>query len=491
MMSELIQRDEIKHTRLIALCLVCLAVALYYPALGQGFICDDYRYLSLFAELGDGLAYASGIPASQLFGYYRPVTDSVFALVEWSGGGAWLHHFVNILLHAVNSALALLLFQRFLHPLAAFMGALIFITLPVNVQAVAWVSGRPDLLAAFFSLLSLLALDNYLAGDRRSRFRLAIPVLLSFGAVGAKESAITFFLIAGILVMYRNPPGALKDASGTTAVFLLPPLMYVCIRLAFVQQSPQAAPNIDFSLLPVHFLLSLLAFFFRSIPGHVFGMYAPVVFGCFALGAFGAWTVWGLKSAGQGRHERIRGAVCILAVYSVLALAVVPIAGWPGPDLQRSRYFYLPGLAFAFAFASAAEAFAGSRNGKRLKVVAGAVIAMTVMFTLGARGHMQAYKEGAEFFDTITGQFIQTFPEMPASRIALFAPQEIKGVPALPFGFAEALRLRGTYGGAEFDIKTFPPAAYHNEAALKRLRSDNRLLLTYSADQKSFTLLPE
>lgn len=474
--------------------MACLAVILYSPSLDHGFIGDDFSYLYLYGSMGDGLEYASGFPASNLFGYYRPLNDGMFALVEWLGGGPYSHHFLNIMLHAMNSALAYLLFQRFLKPFMALMGVLLYTTLPTNVQSVVWVSDRADLLMAFFFLLSLLSFDRYLTGNRQSVTWLVLSVFLYLGAVGSKETAITLFLIPGILAMYhslaeRHPKLPIQNTARIIAVFFSVSLLYIVIRLLFVQRPPQVAPNMNVDMVPAHFLLSLFAFFFRSIPAHVFGASVPVLFGMIALGVFLVFILTGIQSERRERKDLARSAAYILLTYLAAILAIVLVAGWPGPDLQRSRYFYLPGLVFAFAFASTAEFFVGSRNDKRLKAVIGVVIPITVIFVLSTRGHLRAYEEGAEFFDIIATRFIESFPEPPAYRIGLFVPQDYKGVPMIPYGFADALRLRGAYDGVELDIQTYPPEASRNSAFLARLRSDDRLLFRYSVNRGDFIRL--
>lgn len=475
---------------MIAFC----AIVLYYPSLQGGFISDDFSYLSFFVTLEDGLAYASGIPASSLFGYYRPVSDTVFALVEWLGGGTRAHHCISILLHAINSGLAFLLFQRFLKTSMAFMGVLIFMTLPTNVQPVAWVSGRSDLLMVFFFLLALLALERYLA-DRRHKWWFLLAVFSYFGAMGSKETAVTFPLIAGLLSMYRQPSGtplksAMKDAVKIVAVFFIAPLVLFALRLAFVHKIPQVVPNMNVDMVPVHFLLSLFAFFFRSIPAHVFGNAAPVLVGFFLLGVFGTCIIGGFKATGK-KKDRVITAAYLLSAYFAAILAFVLVAGWPGPDLQRARYFYFPGLVFAFSFASVAQMFAGSVSNKAMRPVVGIIILTVVVFTLTTRAHIQTYNKAAEYFDAITTRFMESFPEVPAARIALFVPFDYKGAPMMPYGFAEALTLKGKYGATKLDIKTYPLEASRDGGIIERLRSGNRLPLKYSIQRKSFFHLSE
>ncbi len=123
-----------------------VAAALYLPTLQYGWVWDDRL---LVASRGAGGVGAEG---------FRPLA-SLFYRLEWAlGFGTPLFaHLASIALHA----LATWLFYRLaLHvgarPGISFTASLLFAAHPVHVEAVAYVSGRPDLLATVFSLAALL-----------------------------------------------------------------------------------------------------------------------------------------------------------------------------------------------------------------------------------------------------------------------------------------------------------------------------------------------
>jgi Flp pilus assembly protein TadD len=72
------------------------------------------------------------------------------------------HHLMNVLWHAANSCLALLLLYQLTNSLwtSAFAAAL-FAWHPLRVESVAWASERKDVLSTFFFLLTLLAYIRY------------------------------------------------------------------------------------------------------------------------------------------------------------------------------------------------------------------------------------------------------------------------------------------------------------------------------------------
>lgn len=65
-------------------------------------------------------------------------------------------HLTNYALHAINGVLVFAILSRFVEPIAAFLGALMFIAHPVGVPAVQPIAGRPSLLCAMFYFAALM-----------------------------------------------------------------------------------------------------------------------------------------------------------------------------------------------------------------------------------------------------------------------------------------------------------------------------------------------
>jgi len=93
------------------------------------------------------------------FHYAMPVTLASFAL-DWAlwSGRAQGFHLTNLVLHLACAALVLRILLREVRLGAALAGAFLFLLHPVQAEAVAFVTQRKDLLAAFFALLALDAL---------------------------------------------------------------------------------------------------------------------------------------------------------------------------------------------------------------------------------------------------------------------------------------------------------------------------------------------
>jgi Flp pilus assembly protein TadD len=141
--------------------LVCAAVlAVYANALRDGFVWDDgniivsnpmVRHWTEAARL-----FTSSLERNTQ--YYRPVLGLSF-LVDYQlfGLSPAGFHLTSILIHAAVGVLLYLLAARLLgDSLAALFAALLFVVHPVHTEAVTYVSGRSDPLAALFTLAAVL-----------------------------------------------------------------------------------------------------------------------------------------------------------------------------------------------------------------------------------------------------------------------------------------------------------------------------------------------
>ena len=88
-------------------------------------------------------------------GQYLPMAYLSYAMENsFFGLQAFHFHLDNVMLHIANALLALLLFYRLSEGnfFVSVMGGLLFAVHPAQAETVTWISGRPELLAAFFIL---------------------------------------------------------------------------------------------------------------------------------------------------------------------------------------------------------------------------------------------------------------------------------------------------------------------------------------------------
>lgn len=150
----------------VALLVIAIGLA-YGPALHGWFIFDDELYLTKAPHIQgpDGL-YRIWC-TSEASDYY-PVTNTSLWL-EWQlwGMNPTGYHATNLAMHIVGCLLLWVLLRKLCIP-GAFLATLLFAIHPVNVESVAWITQRKNLLALVFFLLSILW---YLRAEERRRTR--------------------------------------------------------------------------------------------------------------------------------------------------------------------------------------------------------------------------------------------------------------------------------------------------------------------------------
>lgn len=129
----------------------------YVPAMRAGYIWDDDYYITENSTLRtpDGLRRIWLEPKA--LPQYYPLVHTTF----WLEYRLWkLHpfgyHLVNVVLHGCN-AILLLLLLRYLRVPGYWLAALIFALHPVQVESVAWITERKNVLSGLFYLSSFLA----------------------------------------------------------------------------------------------------------------------------------------------------------------------------------------------------------------------------------------------------------------------------------------------------------------------------------------------
>ena len=169
-------------------------LALYYPALQNGFVnYDDPAYVTSNFHVQQGLTTHSVAWAftSTAEVNWHPLTWLSHMLdVRLFGLRPAGHHAQSVLWHAVNVVLLFLLLAN----ATRFVGrsaivAALFAVHPLNVESVAWVAERKNVLCTFFLLLALAAYAWYVKKPRASRY-LLVALLFALGLM-AKPMVIT------------------------------------------------------------------------------------------------------------------------------------------------------------------------------------------------------------------------------------------------------------------------------------------------------------
>jgi protein O-mannosyl-transferase len=140
-----------------AAALVMAVVIAYLPALRAGYIWDDDTWLTENRTLrAPGALWRIWFRPSEDPQYY-PLTLSLF----WLERQLWAlapfgYHLVNVLLHGCSAIMLWILLRRLALP-GAWLAAALFALHPVQVESVAWITERKNVLSGFFYLAAALA----------------------------------------------------------------------------------------------------------------------------------------------------------------------------------------------------------------------------------------------------------------------------------------------------------------------------------------------
>ncbi len=402
------------------------AVLFYLPALGNGWAWDDRQRILEALPIRSLDGHLLSWAFTTLSGsYWMPLTWISFAL-DWKlGGGSPLaFHLTNVLLHAVNSVLVLLLAralfsagrgpsgERPWEGTAALLSGLLFAVHPLHVESVAWATERKDVLYAFFTLAALVLYIDRTGSAARQRLRYAFVLLLFAFSLMSKPMAVTLPFVLILLDFW--PLGRLGRPLARVLLEKIPFLL-LAVPVAWITLKAPAHLNSAFLIgeLSWPFRIGLA---FRNLAFYAWKTILPIDLSPFYpiprdLDAL--W--WGMVVAGvlgagamTGAAWRFRKERPFLAVgWGFYAVTLAPVVGLvqAGAHAAADRFMYLPILAFLLPFSALLARF-GSGKPRFL-----AALAALLTLTLGAAAARQSgvWKDSLTVYERI----VALHPQVP------------------------------------------------------------------------------
>ena len=325
-------------------CVVVVLLASYLPVLGAPFIWDDHHLIErtpLVQELHPlrdyfGESFWQSDDLGQGRTYYRPLVVLSLALDHhFYGDSPGGFHVTNLAVHVLSTVLLFrLLRARGAGGNAAVLGAALWALHPRLTEAVAWISGRTDVLASCFVLCALLA------QARASLPRRVLCAAFLFLGLLCKEVALAG--VAAVLVAELSAPGSLQARLRRTLPAVVALAAYGLLRfyasgIAHVKPYRGTGPVLPTLAAVGHYFTMLLTPWFPNVqigrlvePG-----IAMAVLGCSVLLAL---SFWGARRARLVRAVQL-GPLALTAVGFGLVLHVVPFSI---NVLAADRFLYLP-----------------------------------------------------------------------------------------------------------------------------------------------------
>ena len=379
--------DNMRHHLIPIIILVGVTFVVYAGTLEHDFLLnwDDSLYVTE-NETIRGITWEHVKEAFTRFyvGNYAPI-QIISYMVDYAAGGLrpGIFIFTNVLIHAINGILFyLLLFRLTQRKVIGFLAAFIFLFHPVQVESVAWISQRKNLLALFFFLSSFHSYISYrLTEKTASMFYYTVSVAAFMLALLSKPVAIILPLV---LILYDL---CYRDKSGRTS-WLANKIPFLSIAgaallIALKSQLPEndggrISYAIEGPLGVFYTMLTVLARYFKIIfwPTELSALYMPPmkvgVDGMVALSALFAAV---LVVLGFYLYRSRKELFFWYALFFVGLLPVSQIV--PLVTLMNDRYLYFPMVGAAAFFGLIVLPFVDTASNVRkeaLAVVLGLVI---------------------------------------------------------------------------------------------------------------------
>lgn len=345
---------------------VFLSIFLYSPVVRAFFVSDDFDWIRRARDLPFSSIFFKNVNGTLENGVYRPLTSFSFWLnYHLHGLNPLFYHLTNIIFFGLTACLIfILVWQLTRDKFFSFLAGLFFLLLPNHPEAVAWISCRGDILAAFFYLLSLVLYlkfrqkKNDAVENRKINGFFLILSLASFLlALGAKEMAMT---LPAILVVYellwqrpaKKEIGSwLKWRFCQLAPFLIILFFYFWTRWLTTKTFYGFYANPNLQVDGRHYFLTLLATFFSNFTESSWGFKIGQIF----LNDF-IWLFLFLLALGLIFFfiiKKFRQSRIFLFGFFLLLVGLLPILSlsysWHTPEGER--FAYLPSVGFSVLLA--------------------------------------------------------------------------------------------------------------------------------------------
>ncbi|MBT3416171.1 MAG: tetratricopeptide repeat protein [Nitrospina sp.] len=354
-------------SRTICILLLAGTFLIYWPGVNNDFInFDDNEYVTENRQLQSGLTLESVRWAftTASFANWHPVTWMSHMLdFQLYGLNPAGHHFTSLLIHAANVLLLFLLLNRMTgDPWKCAVVSALFAFHPINVESVAWIAERKNVLSTLFWLLTIWAYVLFVG--HRSRYLL----MVLFFALGLMSKPMLVTLPFVLLLLDFWPlkrwdfdPQAEKSKRGklTTLVIEKIPLFILAIIASFatyfIQRSDGAVKTLELFSLQARFnnaLVSYMEYLGKTLWPTKLSIYYPHPGDSLPLWQGGvcaiillALTVFVVRMAHRAPYLFVGWFWYLGTLVPVIGLIQV------GEQAMADRYAYIPLLGIFIIFA--------------------------------------------------------------------------------------------------------------------------------------------
>ncbi len=447
---------SIKHKYYLTVVIALLTFLVYLPALRNEFVYwDDNQYVFENPFIGSlDIAFFRWAFATTHMGNWNPLTWISHALdyALW-GLNPLGHHLTNIILHAVNTALVVLLALKLLESardrsegnsflndrtilIAAGVTGLLFGIHPVHVESVAWVSERKDVLCALFFLLSIIMYVKAVMRRGQDAEGTNLPLSALLSALGffvlallSKPMAVSLPIVLLILDWY--PFGRIRSwkALWPIGVEKLPFIVLsaaASLVAILAQNADKAFQTLDFVPLSVRILVAA-----KSLAAYLLKMLLPVnLLPFYPYPKDVAFTSIGYLSA-LVLAIGITAACVLLArkqkvwlsAWGYYVITLMPVLGivQVGGQAMADRYAYLPSLGPLLTAGVFAAWIAGKRRESIVNILSNtAALFLIVFFSYLTIAQITVWRDSFSLWTSVIAKGAEKLPMAYVNRGAAF-----------------------------------------------------------------------
>jgi protein O-mannosyl-transferase len=264
--------------------IILLGIAIYLKSLGNTFVLDDNSQivnnpliysLSNIPKLFLGSSFGGGTGLQGI--YYKPLMTSIFAIFyHFFGGNTLPYHLFQLTIHIANGILIFYLLKKFFNQNLSLILSLIFISHPINTEAVVYISALQDTLFLFFGLAGMLIITRPIL---KLKHYLLYFLLLTL-ALLSKDTGILFIFVGIFYKLIFSKKDFLKFLTANLILFGT----YLGVRSYTVGLLP-IAKDIPFSIMRASLIERL-----TTVPAIVF-YYLKIFFFPKDMAVAQMWTV--------------------------------------------------------------------------------------------------------------------------------------------------------------------------------------------------------
>ncbi len=365
--------------------IIILGFAVYANSLNGKFIWDDRylikdnTYIKDFSNIKkiftQGIGAGAGIESSS----YRPI-QMITYIINYS---LWRldvqgYHLTNVLLH-IMAALSIfwLTFILFGNRFISLFTSALFVVHPIHTEAVSYISGRADSLAALFMLLSFILYIKYL--DKKNTLLYIFTLLAYTLALLSRENSL---ILPALLLLYHYDYSASPaeggqggSAFGGRKKFkikeFLPVLVigfvYILLRLTILKAPlpHTSGATTLFQRMPGFFVAITNYIRLLFLPFNLHMEYGDRLFGLADPRALLGIIIAGLSLIYAFRIRKSNALIFFGVLWFFLTL-VVQSNLYPTAAYMAEHWLYLPSIGFFLILANGFKAIQKSRTGLNL-----------------------------------------------------------------------------------------------------------------------------